>query len=144
MRVLFDTSVLVPALVSRHPEHERTLSWLARACKGELQFLVSAHTLAELYAVLTRLPLRPGIQPGMAWRLIRENVQTRAKVITLSAGDYAAVLQHVSELGLSGGVIFDAIIARAAQKGQADRLLTLNPEDFRRVWPGNTDRIMVP
>jgi predicted nucleic acid-binding protein len=47
----------------------------------------------------------------------------------------------MADLGLSGGIVYDALIARAAQKVKADRLLTLNPGDFRRVWP-NGERII--
>lgn len=56
MKVLFDTSVLVAAMVESHPGHRRALPWLQGAKSGRVTFLVTAHTLAELYAVLTRLP----------------------------------------------------------------------------------------
>ena len=56
MNVLFDTSVLVAARVAAHPAHRRARPWLRRAKGGEVGFLVAAHTLAERYAVLTRLP----------------------------------------------------------------------------------------
>ena len=41
----------------------------------------------------------------------------------------------MSELGLSGGVVYDALAARVAARARAEKLLTLNPRDFRRVWP---------
>ena len=47
-------------------------------------------------------------------------------------------------MGLSGGVIYDALIARAAEKAGAERLLTLNGADFRRVWPEGESLILVP
>ena len=57
MKTLFDTSVLVAAVVEPHPMHVRALPWLQRAKAGEIDFFVASHTLAELYAVLTTLPL---------------------------------------------------------------------------------------
>ncbi len=75
MRILFDTSVLVAGIVEAHPMHERAGPWLERARAGEFEFLAASHTLAELYAVLTRLPLSPRIWPGVARRLIQANVE---------------------------------------------------------------------
>ena len=144
MKVLLDTSVLVAAMVSAHPAHSRGLPWLSKAHAGDFELLVSTHTLAELYAVLTRLPLRPRIQPGMAVRLIDENVRARATVVSLSARDYSRVLSEAAQLGLAGGVVYDALIAHAARKADADQLVTLDPDDFRRVWPDAGERIVAP
>ncbi len=135
MRVLFDTSTLVAAMVEDHPQHDRCLPWLQRARKGDFDFLVAAHSLAELFAVLSSWPSRPRLSPSIAARLVRENVSAVARVVTLSAGDYEAVVRDVAEKGLAGGVVYDALIARAAYKAGAERLLTLNPRHFLRVWP---------
>jgi predicted nucleic acid-binding protein len=135
VRVLFDTSVLVAALVESHPSHRPAFAWIRRAKAREFTFLVASHTLAELYAVLSTLPVRPRIPPATAWRLVNENVEATADVIALSAADYSRTLRDLAERGLSGGVIYDALVARAADKAKADRLLTLNPADFLRVWP---------
>lgn len=135
MKVLFDTSVLVAALVASHPAHERAFGWLKRSLEGDVTFLVAAHSTLELYAVLTRLPLSPRIGPEIARHLIETNVTAPARLIHLTAREYGEVLRRVTRLRLAGGVVYDAIIAEAARKTAADRLLTLNPADFRRVWP---------
>ena len=144
MKVMFDSSVLVAGMVEPHPVHERAFSWLKRARAGDFEFFVARHTLAELYAVLTTFPVSPRISPGTAQHLIRENVEGAAKAISLSAPDYRAVIRRVSNLGLSGGSVYDAMIARAAQKAKVDRLLTLNPEEFKRVWPEGASRTTIP
>jgi len=144
MRLMLDTSVLVASMVRSHPRHASAVRWHGRAKGGEHAFLVAAHTLAELYSVLTRLPLSPRIGPGLARRLVHENVEVPARIVTLRGSDYGAVLRSVSELGLTGGVIYDALIARAAERSGVDRLLTLNPEDFRRVWPSGGGIIRTP
>ena len=144
MKVMFDTSVLVAGMVEPHPMHERALPWLKRARSGDLEFFVASHTLAELYAVLTTLPVSPRISPGAAWRLIREDVITPAKVISVSPSDYGAVIRSIADLGMSGGIIYDAIITRAAQKAQVDRILTLNLDDFTRAWPEGASLISLP
>ena len=144
MKVFADTSVLVAAMVESHPAHDRALPWLRRAKQGELDLAACTHTLAELYAVLTSLPVRPRIGPEMARRLIRENVESVAAVVDLQASDYQAVLDNQCSLGLAGGTIYDALAAHAARKCSADKLLTLNEADFRRVWPDAGHRVGAP
>ena len=77
MKALLDTSVLVAAVVQAHPQHGRALPWLARGRRGEFQLFVASHTLAEMFAVLTTLPVKPRISPSTAWRLVSENVARR-------------------------------------------------------------------
>lgn len=144
MKILFDTSVLVAAMVEAHPMHRNALHWLRSAKVGEFEFFVASHTLAELYSVLTTLPVKPKISPGTAWRLIHENVEKTAKIISLSASEYKSVIKYISDFGLAGGVVYDALIAKAANTCKVDRLLTLNIDDFKRVWPEGIDRISLP
>lgn len=144
MRVLFDTSVLVAALLGSHPNHSQAISWLKRAKSGEFEFLVSTHTLAELYAVLSSLPVKPRIDPATAQRLVYENVGVTAQPVSLTPEEYLLTIRHIAELGLSGGMIYDAIIARAAETSGADQLLTLNRSHFERVWPEGRSRIFAP
>ena len=144
MKVLFDTSVLVAAMVSAHPAHDQAVSWLRRAKSGHVEFLVAAHTVAELYAVLTRLPTLPRISPVAALRLVEENVTAHAQVVALDAADYRALLRRWADLEVAGGAVYDGLIARVAEKVGADRLLTLNLKHFRRVWPEGASAIVSP
>ena len=144
MKLLFDTSVLVAAIVEAHPHHSRALPQLQSAKRGKHDFFVAAHSLAELYAVLTSLPLKPKISPLTARRLIDENVISSANIISLSAADYKNTLKELSELALTGGIVYDALVAKAAKKSRIDRLLTFNVSDFKRVWPEGEDVIRAP
>lgn len=144
MKVLLDTSVLVAALVEPHPEHERALPWLTKARLKSNQLVMSSHSVAELYAVLSTLPVSPRISPGLAWRLIHESVEPHVTIISLTASDYITTVRHLSDLGLSGGAIYDALIVKAAQKSGVDRILTFNINDFKRVWPEGASRIVTP
>ena len=143
-QVLFDTSVLVAGIVAAHPAHALALPWLQRAHRGSIGFLVATHTVAELYAVLSTLPVRPRIGPGLARQLVRENVLAKAKVVSLSAADYEAVIDEVADLGLSGGIVYDALLARAFRKSGGGKLLTLNPRDFVRAWPAGAPDVVRP
>lgn len=142
MRTLFDTSVLAAAIVEAHPKHVVALPCLQRAKAGLDTGLVAAHSVAELYAVLTTLPVRPRISPALAGELIGHDVLDILKVIPLSAADYRAAICELAKLGITGGATYDALIVRAAVKARADQILTLNPVDFVRVAPRLTDRIV--
>lgn len=144
MKILFDTSVLVAAMVEPHPLHPGAFKWLKRARLKEFEMFVASHTMAEIYAVLTTLPVSPRITPATAVRLIHNDIEAVAKIISLSSSDYNSVIKQMAELELSGGVIYDALIVKAAWKTEADRILTFNIDDFRRIWPHGTDRIVSP
>jgi len=50
----------------------------------------------------------------------------------------------LSENGLAGGITYDALIARVAQKSRVERLVTFNAEDFKRVWPEGDKVVAAP
>jgi predicted nucleic acid-binding protein len=144
VKVLLDTSVLVAAMVEAHPAHAVALPWLQRAKDGICTGLVAAHSLAELYAILTTLPVRPPIQPTAAQQLIKHNVLDILEVVSLSDEDYVAVIDHLAALGIIGGATYDALILYAALKANADQVVTLNDKDFRRGYPDLADKIVSP
>ncbi|MBA3920496.1 MAG: PIN domain-containing protein, partial [Nostocaceae cyanobacterium] len=115
MKVLFDTSVLVAAFEVSHIKHGVCLPWLQQAQEKEIDGYFSTHTLAELYSVLTRLPVRPTISTAAAQRLIGDNLPL-LEAIPLTADDYQQAIACMVELNLPGGGIFDALIAQAALK----------------------------
>jgi predicted nucleic acid-binding protein len=143
MKVLFDTSVLVAAFEVSHPRHDVCLPWLQRAQEKKINGYVSTHTLAELYSVLTRLPVKPPISPALAQRLLDENLYAFV-AIPLAADDYQQAIARMVKLNLPGGGIFDALIAQAALKAEVDLLLTLNPNHFTRLGQDLAQRVQVP
>ena len=144
MKTVFDTSVIVSGIVESHPMHPKCLPWLQRAKAGEVECIVVSHTLAETYAVLTTLPVKPRISPLVAQRLIDNNLQPNARIVALTDADYWNTIQRMAEMGLSGGTVYDALIAIVARRLSVDRLLTLNADDFRRVWPEGKHVITTP
>jgi predicted nucleic acid-binding protein len=143
MKVLFDTSVFVAAFEVSHPRHGVCLPWLQRVQEKEISGYLSTHTFAELYSVLTRLPVKPTIAPAIAQRLIDENLRLFV-AIPLTAHDYQQAIACMVELNLPGGGIFDALIAQAALKAEVDVLLTLNPGHFTRLGKDLAQRVQVP
>ena len=144
MKALLDTSTLIAAVLPDHVHHAHSLPWLARAKDGAFEFFCSGHSLAELYAVLTRLPRTPRIGPEEAWRLIRENVTAHARVHSLSSDEYASLVEWLAATRVTGAAVYDATIARVAELTAVDLLVTLNVADFQRVWPAGAARIVSP
>jgi predicted nucleic acid-binding protein len=144
MKVLFDTSVLISALVDSHVFQARALPLLDRAQSGEFEWYVSQHTVAEIYRVLTSMKPTRDIPTSAVGKLLEENIFTRASVVSLSPDDYRKIISRQAELGNRSGAIFDALIAHAAQKVGAERLYTFNPDHFLRVWPEGAGIVTVP
>jgi predicted nucleic acid-binding protein len=144
MKALLDSATLIAAMLPGHVHHADAYPWLARGKAGAFEFFVSGHSLAEVYSVLTRLPRTPRIGPAEAWRLLEENVISSASLITLSGSDYAALIAELSQRGVIGGTVYDAVIAKAAELAQVDRLITINDAHFLQVWPGGAGRIASP
>jgi len=144
VRILLATSILVAALVEAHPAHERGMFWLRRVTGGTDQGLVAAHSVAELYSILTTLPVQPRISSADARELIQRNIVQALEIISLSSDDYVKVIEHLSALGILGGATYDALILHAAVKANVDLVVTLNEKDFRRVYPELADKIVAP
>jgi predicted nucleic acid-binding protein len=144
VRVFFDTSTLVAALVQSHPAHQAAIARLQRVNAGHDAGFAAAHSIAELYAVLTAYPIRPRIAPALALQLIRQSVFTQFEIIALDSTDYAAVIDQLAESGISGGATYDALLLLAAHKAAVEQILTLNEGDFRRLRPDLSDRITKP
>ncbi|MDO4247227.1 MAG: PIN domain-containing protein [Deinococcus sp.] len=128
-RTLPDSSVLIAALFAAHPSHQWATQQLDEAEQGEVY--VSAHSLAEVFKVLTGHPqLR--MPPAEAQQALTDLLAGYHQV-PLTAADYHAALTRCAEHHLSGSVIFDALIAQAALNAEAGAIVTLNPKDFRRL-----------
>ena len=72
MNLFCDTSVLIAALLEAHPNHTDSLSVLESIRNGENTGCVSAHSLAETFSVLTRMPTKPKLLPSSAWAMIQK------------------------------------------------------------------------
>lgn len=145
MRVLLDTSVLVPALVPALSQHEKAAPHLEAVHRGETTLVISGHALAECYSSLTALPVSPAITPGQARRLIEENIAEAAdEIVGLGGPEYLGVLQRMTDLGLESGAVYDALHVLCAETASADELRTFNGADFRRMPPeGSTDLVVL-
>lgn len=133
MRVFLDTNVLVSAVVKQHVFHERSFPVLENVQSGKDEGFVSAHSLAEMYAVLTNLPVPYRHTPEQARLSIEENVLEYFKTISLVGNEYAALIRDAVGFQIQGGKIYDALLLRAAKKADVNRIFTLNLKHFQNI-----------
>ena len=131
MDVFFDTSVLVAASVQAHPHHVQASRVFRRVTSGEDRGFISAHSIAEAYAGLTRVPVQPRIHPVDAARIVNENILPYFELVMIEREDYLAALQQVAAAGWPGAKIYDALLLGCAAKCNAERIYTFNLADFR-------------
>jgi predicted nucleic acid-binding protein len=117
-----DTSVAVAAFSTWHDGHEA-----ARHALAERSRLI-AHVALETYAVLTRLP-PPHRAPGhLVVEFLRRNFDQR--LLALSGSSHRRLLESVERAGISGGAIYDALIASTAMASN-ETLVTLDRRALR-------------
>lgn len=104
--IALDTSVAVAHLLRSHTHHD-----LVRRHLAAYQPCLTAHSLAETYSVLTRLPGDARLTAADARRLIDANFQTVITFLPTTAERLHVVL---SEHDISGGAVYDALVALAA------------------------------
>lgn len=141
MRDFFDTSILVPVFVSTHPHHEDSFRVFEAASKRTSA--CGAHSLAEVYSVLTRLPLKPPISPESAATFISE-IRQRLTVLTLTGDDYFETIESAAKRGISGGRVYDALLLKCAEIADPETIYTWNVKHFQAIAPELADRIRTP
>lgn len=105
---------------------------------------MSSHSIAETYAALTRMPVRPRIDPTAAVRIITDNIVPNFQMVPIARKDYLEALKAVGDGGWSGARIYDALIVGCAARSGAERIYTFNLSDFQRLAPNLGDRICAP
>jgi predicted nucleic acid-binding protein len=136
----FDTSVLIPVFMEDHEHHEASLAAFVAADRKKA--CCAAHSLAELYSVLTRLP---GIRlSGQQVLLFLEAIEEHLTLITLDSREYCSAIREAAGVGVVGGMLYDALLARCARKAGAEVIYTWNLQHFRRLGPEVAKRVRTP
>jgi len=137
----FDTSVLVSAIVTSHPAHHRTFPYFERVFQKIDKGFISSHCVAELYAVLSVLPVKPKLSPLEVEKILEKNIYPKFEIVSLSPSDYKKAISRVSDLHLAGGILYDSLHVEAAIKSGAEKLITLNHTHFEKL-AGKTIRVV--
>ena len=107
-----DTSVAIPLLVQTHRAHEAVVRWW-----DGREVALSGHAVAETYSVLTRLPGDLRVTPADAARLLRARFAAHLHVRPRTA---MRLPEMLSERGIAGGAVYDALVALAAVEHDAE------------------------
>lgn len=116
-----DTSAAIPFLLRSHTAHVEVSSHLAGR-----DARLTGHSLAETYAVLTRLPGDARVEPADASELIARNFGEALLLDDDTATRLPAVL---AAAGVAGGAVYDGMVGLAAKAANA----TLVTRDQRAV-----------
>jgi predicted nucleic acid-binding protein len=141
MKGFFDTSVLVPLFYRDHVHHRPSQDLFiqfdqATGCCG-------AHSLAEVYATLTRMPGKRRISGEQAMLFIG-NIRERLSIVALSGEEYADALRASAAWGIVGGAIYDAMLAHCAVKSKAQAIYTWNTRHYALCGREVVGRLRTP
>ena len=135
MDIFFDTTVLVAASEQSHPHYAQARPALLRVAAGQDTGFMGQHSIAEVFAALTRLPVQPRIHPVEAARIVTENILPHFEVVPLGKKDYLEAMNTMASGGWSGAKIYDALLLRCAARCAVERIYTFNLGDFRQLAP---------
>ena len=141
MRGFFDTSVLVPVFYGDHVHHRASLDLFIRFDKTA--GCCGAHSLAEVYSTLTRMPGKHRISTEQAMLFIG-SIRERLSIFALNGDEYADALQASSALGIVGGGIYDAMLAHCALKARAETIYSWNVKHYAQCGPEVIRRLRTP
>lgn len=119
--LLVDTSVAIALVVADHEHHRATTTALRGRTLG-----LAGHAAFETFSVLTRLPPPARRTPGAVARLLAFDFPATR---LLGADAARILLGRLEELHLSGGSVYDALVAATA----AEHRLTLVTRDRRAM-----------
>jgi predicted nucleic acid-binding protein len=111
--VLLDTSAAIALTDPDHVLHDAVFAAVSRRPRG-----LAGHAVFETYSVLTRRPPPRRMDAAVARGLLEANFP---KTRYLGAGRAATLVSHLADLGVSGGAVYDALVAAAG--AEADLLL---------------------
>ncbi len=140
MKLFFDTSVLIPVFAKEHVHHAASKEAFRQGRREDRS--CSAHTLAEFFATLTRLPGKHRLDGSDAFLLI-EDILRNAEIVALTADEYVTAIQDAAGSGVGGGTVYDALLILCAVKAEADVIFTWNLKHFQR-FPEVRSRIRTP
>jgi len=140
--IFFDTTVLVAASEQSHPHYAQARLALLRVAAGHDKGFMGLHSIAEMFAALTRLPVQPRIHPVEAARIVTENILPHFEVVSLGKLE---ALNTMASGGWIGAKIYDALLLRYAARCAVERIYTFNLGDFKQLAPvGLLEKICAP
>lgn len=141
MKAFFDTSALVPVFYGDHVHHKDSIDLFIQFDRSS--GYCGAHSLAEVYSTLTRMPGKHRVGTDQAMLFIG-SIRERLSIVALSGDEYADALQSSAALGIVGGGIYDAMLAHCALKAQVETIYTWNTRHYAQCGGEVTKRLRTP
>ena len=141
MKAFLDTSVLLATFYADHEHHAASIDLFLRF--GRDNTCCGAHSLAEVYAILTSMPTPRRVSGDQAL-LFLGNIGEKLTLVSLETHEYFRAAVACAEAGLAGGAIDDAILGHCALKARAEVLYTWNTKDFLRLPTAIASRVKTP
>lgn len=107
-----DTSMALPMVMESHEFADAAAAWL-----GGRSARLTGHSQAETYSVMTRYPGDARVAPPDAARLL---AATFGAPMTLSRSMTAKLPSVLAGADISGGAVYDALVALAAIEHDAE------------------------
>jgi hypothetical protein len=101
------------------------------------------HSIAEVYAVTSSLPVVPGIPPEQVM-LFLEDVRSRLTVVSLDEKEYFKTIQKCADRGFTSGRVDDALILSCAEKSGDQTIFTWSLRHFQVLAPELAARMRTP
>jgi predicted nucleic acid-binding protein len=141
VKAFLDTSVLVAIFYGEHAHHEPSLDLFLKlspklGCCG-------AHSLAEVYSSLTRMPPPYRVRGDQALLFLTE-IQARLSLVSLDSSEYFDAIKECALAGITGGTIYDGLLAQCALKAKAELIYTWNVRHYIQFGPEVEKRVRTP
>lgn len=144
MKILFDTSALLSLFVIKHPNHQSMVDFFLDKSKAGDQLFIYNHSIAEFFRHITSGRRYLSYTPTQANKLLRKSVHENFSSVSLDTSDYFQIIQTMEKFSLHGAIVYDALIAKAADKIDANQIVTYNIQDFQRVWSLSSAELVEP
>ncbi len=118
VRVLFDTNIIMDALLQRHPHDEQAILLLKHIENNTINGLICATTITTISYLLEK------IFDKKTTKLILKNLLALFEVAAINR----AILEEALKLSFKD--YEDAVLHEAARCAGAEMLVTRNPKDF--------------
>src|SRR5262249_32300452 len=135
------TSVLVPVFYGDHVHHRASLDLFISFDKST--GCCGAHSLAEVYSTLTRMPGKHRISAEQAMLFIG-SIRERLSIVALNGSDYVHALERSAARGIVGGAIYDGVLAHCAVKAKAETIYSWNTRHYALCGEDVTHRLRTP
>ena len=124
-----------------HPDHGPSLAAYVKT--NPRNGCCAAHSLPEVYAVLTRLPGSQRLSADEALLFVGD-IRSRLTVVALDAEEFHLVIASAANANIVGGTIYDMLLAQCALWAKAEIIYTWDVAEFSRLGPAIAKRVHTP